>query len=303
MKNNYDGRYRRKTYRELEFTDDFMFRKVLRHNEKLCKDLVELLLDIKVDHIRYKDDDHTIDPSPDAKGVRLDVYLDDEDNNVFDLEMQNLRMASLPKRTRYYQSMIDFEHLSAGDQYDKLPDSYIVFICMFDPYEKGLHKYEFRELCRQDASLELGGGTSKVFINAKSKETDMSAEMRSFLDYLCGMDARSGLTREIDYDVERAKSYRPWEVEYMQWNEIISIAEQDAHIRGHKAGLEEGRKAGLEEGRKIGLEEGVREGVEEMARVNSYLLAQERYDDLRKATEDVSYREIIMAEIKAAEEK
>ena len=201
--NNDVYRHRRKAYGELEFTDDFMFRKVLRNNSKLCADLIELLLGVRVKDIRYKDDDHSIAPSPEAKGVRLDVYLDDADGTVFDLEMQNLEGECLPRRVRYYQSMIDIEHIEAGDPYSALPDSYIVFICMFDPYKKGLHKYEFRELCIQNPEIELGDGTSKVFINARSREEDMSDDMRAFLDYLCGQDARSDLTRVIAGDVAR----------------------------------------------------------------------------------------------------
>ena len=286
MNRNNEGRFTRKAYKDLRFTDDFMFRKVLRSNEKLCSELIELLLGVKVARIRYKDDDHAIAIDPDTKGVRLDVYLEDEANSVFDLEMQNLSIGCLPERSRYYQSMIDVEHLAAGEQYDQLPDSYIVFICMFDPYGKGLHKYEFRELCRQDPALELGDGTSKVFINALSKEADMSEDMRAFLDYLCGSDARSGLTRDIDYDIERAKTYRPWEVEYMQWSDIIRIEKQDSFNQGMEQGMEQGQA----------------QARAEMSRITSYLLDQNRLDDLRRANEDDAFRAAILAEIEAAEQ-
>ena len=108
---------------------------------------------------------------------------------AFDLEMQNYRERDLPKRARYYQSQIDSEHLQQGTPYRELPDSYIVFLCTFDPFDRGYHKYEFRELCIDDPSVELDSGESKVFINAKSVQTDISPEMRGFLDYLCGAEA------------------------------------------------------------------------------------------------------------------
>ena len=250
----------RKPYQELLFTDDYMFRKVLYHDKELCGRLAELLLDIEVEKIEYADQEHLISATSDSRGVRMDVYVRDDKGTVFDLEMQNLSEISLPKRTRFYQSMIDIEHLTAGEDYSELPDSYIVFICMFDPHEKGLPKYEFRELCLQDTSIELGSGASKVFINARSKRKDMSEEMRAFLDYLCGRGANSGLTKEIDAKVAHAKTFKPWEAEYMQLHEMISLAERDARTIGYKDGYAEGRVEGHAKGHAEGLAEGLAEG-------------------------------------------
>ena len=237
--NNYNES-RRKTYQQLTFTDDFMFRKVLMHDADLCRRLVELLLDVEVDHIAYKDDEHSIATTNEKKSVRLDVYLKDDEGTVFDLEMQNQKDEDLPRRTRYYQSMLDIDHMDSGASYDELPDSYIVFICTFDPYGEQLPKYEFRELCKEDPTIELGSGTAKVFINAKSNSKNVTSEMRAFLDYLCGMDASSDLTRDIETGIKRAKANRPWEREYMTLEDHLKVQS--------KRWKEEGRKEGLAEG-------------------------------------------------------
>ena len=220
--NNYSGS-RHKSYQELTFTDDFMFRKVLMHDADLCKRLIELLLDIEIDHISYKRDEHSLATTNEKKSVRLDVFLKDEAGTVFDLEMQNQKEADLPKRTRFYQSMIDIDHLDAGVSYDELPDSYIIFICTFDPYDEQLPKYEFRELCKENPSIELGAGVAKVFINAKSKSKDVSSDMRAFMDYLCGRGANSVLTKDIESGITRAKANRPWEREYMTLEDHLKV--------------------------------------------------------------------------------
>ena len=174
-----------------------------------------------------------------------------------------------------------------------MPDSYIVFICTFDPYGKGLHKYEFRELCLQDTSIELGSGTSKVFINARSKRKDMSEDMRAFLDYLCGNAASSDLTKRIDDGVAQVKAFKPWEAEYMQLYDMMSLVEQDAR----RIALAEGR----EEGREIGREEGREEGEARIVQMNEYLIEKERYEDLKRASSDKEYRELILAEMESAQ--
>ena len=275
--NKEDNTRYHKPYEDLTFTDDFMFRKVLMNNSDLCKRLVELLLEVEVDHVDYKDDDHVIETANDKKSVRLDVYLKDENGTVFDFEMQNRRKDELPKRTRFYQSMIDIDHLDSGADYDELPDSYIVFICTFDPYEEGLAKYEFRELCVERPEIELGAGVAKVFINARSKSRNVSGEMRAFLDYLCGENASSELTKDIESNILKAKERNAWRREYMTLEDSLKVE----------------RKQWLREGR----EEGLEQGQENIIRMIAYLISQERYDDLKRATEDPEFREKILNEL------
>ncbi len=94
-----------KEYDELLFTDDFLFCKVLENNEDLCKELLELILGKKIRRVNYLAKQKVIDITSDGKGVRLDVYLEDDENTVFDIEMQTTTSRYLPKRTRYYQGM------------------------------------------------------------------------------------------------------------------------------------------------------------------------------------------------------
>ena len=77
----------------------------------------------------------TIKPFYTTKGVRLDVYLKDEDK-IIDVELQTYKQDAIGKRTRYYQSMIDIDSLMKGQDYSELLDSYVLFICNYDPFEK-----------------------------------------------------------------------------------------------------------------------------------------------------------------------
>ena len=233
---------KRKPFQELTFTDDFMFRQVLIGDPDLCRRLIELLLDVEIDHIVYKDDDHSIGFNSDAKGVRVDVYLKDDAGTVFDLEMQNRDEKDLPKRSRYYQGIIDRDNLLSGRDYEELPDSYIVFICRFDPFGRERHRYEFREICVGDPTIELGDGTSKVFINALGRREEASQDMRAFLDYLCGEKASSDITRDIDNGVAKVKRSGSIEEEYM----YVARPLRDAYKEGQTEGLKEGRKEGRE---------------------------------------------------------
>jgi hypothetical protein len=175
-----------KSFDELTFSDDWMFQKVMQ-NPQICAELVERLLHINVDHVEYPELEKAIAPYYTSKGVRLDVYLKDS-NKVIDIECQSNLKPALGKRTRYYQSMIDIDSLMKGEEYEKLKESYILFICKNDPFKDeqenhfGLPCYTFRNVCSENGAVNLDDKTIKVIYNASAYEREEDENLRS--DYL-----------------------------------------------------------------------------------------------------------------------
>ena len=120
-----------KKYEELTFHDDFMFCKVLEENPELCRGLLELTIGRKIGELAIVQRQKPVEVIPGHHGVRFDVYAKDENQTIYDVEMQNLKRDSLRKRVRYSQSMIDEENLEKGVHYRELKNSYIIFICNF----------------------------------------------------------------------------------------------------------------------------------------------------------------------------
>ena len=81
--------------------------------------------------------------------------------------MQTTSYAELPKRSRYYQDVIDLNIIEKGDTYDILGVSYVIFICTFDFFKKDRSVYEFENICVEDANIRLNDGTHKIFLNTK----------------------------------------------------------------------------------------------------------------------------------------
>lgn len=59
-----------KKWEELGIKDDFLFGKVMQEPE-ICKRMIEIILDIKIERIDYPERQKMIDLARDAKGVRL----------------------------------------------------------------------------------------------------------------------------------------------------------------------------------------------------------------------------------------
>ena len=83
---------RSKSWDELTFADNFLFCKILESEPELCRQLLELLLHIRIDHLEVPQAERTMQETIESKSVRFDVYTKD-DNRIFDLEMQTTETA------------------------------------------------------------------------------------------------------------------------------------------------------------------------------------------------------------------
>lgn len=203
------------TWEKLGITNDFMFGKIMQDTE-LCKELLQRILpDLKIDHIEYPELQKSIKTDIDAKGIRLDVYVKDKKGTVYTIEMQATDTKELPKRTRYYQGVIDLQLIEKGQTYNTLKPSYIIFICPFDVFEKGRHFYTFENICKEDKSLSLGDETTKIFLNADSNMDDVSKELRAFLDYVAGKKPEDTYVKKLEEAVKKARLNKEWRHEFM----------------------------------------------------------------------------------------
>ena len=272
-----------KKYEELDITDPFIFAKVMSEKE-LCKPLLENILNIKIRDIVYVDYEETIQMTAKSKGIRLDIYVEDDDNTVFNLEMQTTTYKELPKRSRYYQGIIDLNMIEKGEPYDILKESYVIFICTFDFFEKGRSVYEFENVCLEDSEIKLNDGTHKIFLNTKGDKSDINKELKSLLEYFDGSEPESELTRKIDRKVIAARKNERWRREYMSLQMEMNLK------------YREGLKAGEEKGRALGQSEGKIETQKNINRLNKILLSEKRYDDLEKSAQDIEYQNKLMKE-------
>ena len=257
--------YTHKPVEELTFTDDFMFGTVMK-NKMICKGIIERLLHIKVGKIEYPSLQKTITPFYESKGIRLDVYVSDSER-IFDIEIQTSIPPSLPKRTRYYQSLMDVDNLLRGQSYADLKESYVIFICTQDPFGKGLPVYEFRNICTADGTLFLDDKSYKVFYNVGAYGKEDEPELSALLEYLCERRATSGFTQRIDALVEKAKrneKFRSWYMSLNIWKDDLL---REGSQLGEKIGFERGVAAGIRRGRRDGIAAGSYQAKRETAKL------------------------------------
>ena len=221
-----------KSFEELRFSDDFMFCRVME-DPALCREVLECLLQHPVADIGAPEIQKEIRHSPETKTIRLDVFNEDSEGVLYDTELQNLNKKSvvshqLPKRSRYYQSSIDTDYMKKGFSYKRLPESNVLFICTFDPFERGLSKYTFREQCEEDPEIQFGDGTTKIFYNCCYKGKDIPENLGKLYYYVETGIADSSLTKKLEAAVVEGRKNESWRDQYMrEWN-VINDAVEDA---------------------------------------------------------------------------
>ncbi len=234
-----------KTIQQLNLEDDFLFAKVMSDKE-VCRKVLEKILGVSIREVSVPATQKTINMLYDGKGIRLDVYLNDNEGTVYNVEMERgkHKKTILPKRSRFYQGNIDLDIISAGEDYRKLKKSFVIFICTFDPFGDRRHLYTFENRCVENPSLTLGDETTKIFLNTKGNMHDVDPEMQEFLAYVENTtddfvsQARSPLIKEIHKKVTEVKESKEMEVEYMTLlqrdRENIELGREEGSISATK---------------------------------------------------------------------
>lgn len=226
--------YHSKKFEDLTLRDDFIFGNVMK-NKALCKELLEIILEVKIRDITYPEEQKTIKIIRDARSIRLDVYVEDDQNTVYNVEMQTTNPGNLPKRTRYYQGLIDLNLISKGEDYDNLKKSYVIFICVEDIFGQGRYIYTFENICLQDFNLRLGDDSTKIFLNADGYVEDISPELKAFLVYLRDGVISNTFTKNLEDAVEAGKNCDEWRREYM----TLQMRDRENYRKGRKEGQTE----------------------------------------------------------------
>ena len=255
-------------WENLTIQNRFIFAKVMQDPENSLPFLQRLFPELEVDEIKQIEAEKTIEGVLGARGVRFDIFLRDRKERAFTVEMQVANKGNIPKRSRYYSSMMDEDVLYHSQDYEMLPPSYVIFICPFDLLGKGLHRYTFRNYCEEVPGLALQDEAVRVILNTTSKANDVPEDLKAFLDYVQGRnngreEESDPYIRQLSNAVSVAKKNSGWRREYMNWQAELNHEKRLAAQEGREEGREEGLKEGREEGRKEGREEGRKEGREE----------------------------------------
>lgn len=235
-----------KRFSELTIRDAFMFAAVMA-DTKQCRRLLALILGkeiLEVSVIAEK----SMSYHPEYRGVRLDVVAQEAGGKRrFNVEMQVKAEKGIAKRSRYYHAQLDMDALLAGTDYEELPDTYVIFICDFDPFGKGCYRYTFENIC-EETKERLRDGNVTVFLSTKGKNREETPEaLVHFLNYVGSSGRRpyegeDSFVRTLDAQIAAIKRNREWEAKFMLLEEMMKEERAEGVKEGLREGIETGRR-------------------------------------------------------------
>ena len=241
-----------KPFEKLTIQDDYLFKRIMFEKD-ICIRFLEALLKVKIRDIKYIGVEKGLKETYLGRGIRLDVYVEDDNNTIYNIEMQVSSDDNefLGNRIRYYQALIDSAILKRGDNYKDLKNLYIIFICPFVLFNGERQVYFFKNYCKDDKEIKLEDGVTKILISTKGKEEEtLDKDLKAFMYYINGVLLDNDFVKTLDTRIGEIKQKEIERSFYMQYE--LRLREE------HEAGKREGKREGFSYGKVIATVDNIR---------------------------------------------
>lgn len=193
-----------KKLEEMSLIDDFLMNSLTSHpvyGREAMKYILGCIFQRNIGELSVIPQNFLVGADPEAHGVRLDVYLDEEDGEIFDVEPDLSDGArerkSLPRRVRFYHAKIDAGILEAGKDYDSLRNVSVIFISDYDPFGQGRMVYTIKNGVIEEPDMPYDDGTRTIFLYTKGTKGNPPKELQELLRYLGDSRWENATSKEL----------------------------------------------------------------------------------------------------------
>ena len=181
-----------------------------------------------------------------GRSAILDCVVRDGDGRQFDVEIQQDTEGASPKRARYHSGLMDMNTLTAGQDFDELPETHVIFITRGDVLGYGLPIYHIRRMI-DEVGAEFQDEAYMIYVNSGRQDNTELGRLMHDLHCKNAEDMHSEVLAKRVYELKETQEG----VDFMcrEMDEIYN----------------EGAKRGEERGRAQGMAEGEMKAKKEMA--------------------------------------
>ncbi len=238
-----------KKLEDMNLVDDFLAHSLTAHKtygERASRYILECILQRKLGHLTVVPQKVWYGEEPESHGVRLDVYLDEEGGELFDMEPDNNGgtgdVEMLPRRARFYHAKIDAGNLAVGEEYSALRNVVVIFITTYDPFGRNRMIYTIKNGCVEEPDMSYEDGASTIFLYTKGKEGRPPRELQQLAQYMEASTVENvkseGLARLHEMVME-VKTDKEVGLVYMKWYEIEKRIREEGKAEGKIEGKAE----------------------------------------------------------------
>ena len=237
--------------KDLTLLDRFLFSETIEDPRNL-QIILEIILgkDVLLKYLPQPEKEQK--KSPLYRYIRVDVWSEDIHNTVYDVEVQKKDTRNLPRRSRFYQSLMDGRLLKPGESdFNQLKDICLIIIAPFDIFGYEKYQYTFEMRCQEIPELAM---------------EDVSPELVELLYYMehsnlpSSISYQSSRVRELRKNVNTIVENEEMGVRFMQaWEELL-LERQEGREEGLQLQLQNQIKKKLLKGQSV---EQIAEALEE----------------------------------------
>lgn len=164
----------------------------------------------------------------------MDIYAEDSEGKVYDIELQNENSGADVRRARFHSSMLDTKLLKAGQKFKEIHDSYVIFITRKDYMKSGLPMYHVERIVQETGKL-FGDGAHIIYVNGSYKN-DADPVGKLMHDFRC-VSAADMFYRELKDSVAHFKETEGGQYRMSQaMEERIAREREEAKTEGRIEG-------------------------------------------------------------------
>ena len=164
--------------RNFRLLDDDFMSKVFE--DKTCAEiLLRIILqrkDLKVKYVYVQQEIKNLQ----GRSIRLDILAEDTSGKLYNVEVQRSDKGASRKRARHNSSLLDANITDAGEEYEKLNSTYVIFITENDILKSGLPIYHIDRTVKETGE-SFEDGAHIIYVNSQIKnETELGKLMHDF---------------------------------------------------------------------------------------------------------------------------
>ena len=234
--NNYEANLRK--IAEMCLFDNCFMNACFKNCPEFAEHILRIILDkpgLQVENVVVEDSYTNLQ----GHSSRLDIVAHDEAGRLMNIEVQRDDEYAIPKRARYYSSLLDSYSLDKGEPYDKLRDSYVIFITEHDYFCEQLPIYHIDRMIKETGK-DFRDGSFIIYVNGENRnDTPLGKLMH---DFAC---VKPG---DMHYNViaDRTRMFK----ESKEGIEYMSKVLDDLRAEERAAGRKEGKLEGINDNKK-----------------------------------------------------
>ena len=134
----------------------------------------------------------------------LDCVVRCSEGRQMDVEIQQDNEGASPKRARYHSGLMDMNILNPGQDFDELPESYVIFTTKNDTLGYGFPIYHINRKI-EEVSENFQDETHIIYVNSKRQEGTELGKLMHDLHCKNAKDMYSGILADRVYELKETQ--------------------------------------------------------------------------------------------------